>query len=126
MKYVALLLCLWSPSLWAFEFQLTPMVGLGYRLDTSNDNYSNSYQNNQQRQDEFFLTAKVYTFSIQESESKILLGGFGYVYQPPQEHDLTFSPIAYRGPSGVTMAVDVFAPNKIRGGWLGFSVGWSF
>lgn len=127
MKLVTLtFLMLFSLPTWAGEFKLTPMIGLGYRLDTSNSNYENNTYNNNQRNDKFVLTAKVFTFSIPSSQSEVLLGGFGYAYQPPQEHDISFSPIAYKDPRGLTMSLDLYRPHEYRGGWLGFSIGWSF
>lgn len=126
-NYVLLIsILIYSPSIWAFDFKLTPMVGLGYRLDTSNSNYEQSQQNNEKRQDAFFFAGRVYTFEMESSESRVLFGGIGYVWQPPQEHDISFSPVAYKDPNGTIISLDLFAPSKERGGYLGFSIGWGF
>jgi hypothetical protein len=126
MKTLIMILTLFicAPS-YADGFKLNTMVGLGFRLDTSNSDYSSSYQN--ERNDKFVLTAKVYTFEVAAtSESQWIFAGLGAVYQPPQEGDLVFSPVAYKDVHGLTYAIDLYKPDHYRGGLIGMSIGWSF
>lgn len=121
---LALTMFIAAPA-YADGFKLNTMLGLGFRFDTNNSDYSNSYRN--ERNDKVVLTGKIYTFEIDAtSNSQWILAGFGAVYQPPQEGDFVFSPVAYKDVNGLTYAIDLYNPHEWRGGWFGMSLGWSF
>lgn len=113
-----------TPAL-AGGFQLNTMLGLGFRFDTTNSDYSNSYKN--ERNDKVVLTAKLYLFETEATaDSQWIFAGIGAVYQPPQEGDFVFSPVAYKDANNLTYAIDLYKPHEWRGGFIGMSIGWSF
>lgn len=129
-KIIIVLLTLISSSAFALEFDLTTMIGFGYRMDFENTrNYNDSYQEAERKKredkDTGLFTAKVFMFSAPQSESKVLVGGFGANYQFNNKIDYSFSPVAWRSPTGLTMSLDLYKKSE-KGGTFGFGIGWSF
>lgn len=128
---IALSLFFTSITASAFEFDLNTMIGLGYRIDTRstrnyNDDYKTADKKKQQDNDTALVFAKVFPFSTEQSESKILWGGLGFNYQFNSTTDFSFSPVAWKDPRGLTFSLDLYVPKQEKGGYVGFGVGWSF